>query len=180
MAPVYAALDLAKSSGVCWGEAFQPPTFETWVFKAKSRPARFHELRIALAELLYRAKPAKVFIEEPVSPHILAGIGSSVETALQLNGMVALAEELCWHRGVATELFNRQKVLGHFTGQPRFKKKDDGKRACLVRCKQLGWDAEGFDQADAAALWDYGCARESPSAWALAGVDRAMKRRVTK
>lgn len=183
---VTAALDLAKVSGVCWGEPFSTPFFETWVLGGADTPRgqRGKNLMAKLVEFIARVRPEKIYIEAPLTARVLAEIGSNSDTTIALQGFVMIAETVAFTRGVPTELLERKAVLQHFTGQPSFSRRDKNgaKKACLARCGQLRWPVAGYDEADAGALWHYGCARDNPRAFALAGVGEAVRthrRRIT-
>jgi hypothetical protein len=175
--PVTLGLDLAALCGAVWGEAFEPPTIALWNVRAKNIGDRGLKLMGHLTALVDEVKPSKAFIEAPLKAHVAASMGTTHETTICLNGYVFLAATVLASRGIPWLMLDRQKVLGHFVGQERFKVKDEGKRACVVRCKQLGWGDLTFDEADAAALWDYGNATDNPRGFALHGVTRAVQRR---
>lgn len=173
---VFIAFDAAKKCGVCYGPAFKPPVVTTW-----DLPGDLGERGCFLMKntrlTFERIKPAKCFIEAPMEAHVATMAGTAPTTTISLNGYVFVLMMVCHQFDVPWELYPRQTILKHFTGQGRYAKKDDGKRACVVRCKQLGYEVRNYDEADAAALWDYGCAVNNPRAYALAGVQRAAMRR---
>lgn len=164
---IYASLDLAKQTGVCWGTPGGRPEFETWQLGGMSLERGFRgvELMKKLVDFLAYVKPAKVFIEEPITPQGQMNAGSSLEVTIALQGYVFLAETVCFSRGVPTILYARQDVLKHFTGQSRYKQKGAGKKACMMRSLQLRWQPANEDEADAGALWHYGCAEEDRASY---------------
>jgi len=117
-------------------------------------------------------KPDVVWVEEPISNQSAERIGTNIETRIQLDGLVYMVHAIAHSRSIRVRMAERQSILKHFTGRPRYKEKDGGKKACLVRCKHLGWIADGYDQGDAAALWDFACAFEAPRAWTADASDR--------
>src|SRR5215211_1834260 len=164
---IYVALDLARVSGAAWGPAFERPTFQTWTLGEVHSPlgARGVELAQRLRQLINDVCPGKVFIEAPMRMSGAMRKGSNADTLLQLHGLVFLAQTVCWKAGVECKLYERQAVLKHFTGQPRYKDSKDGKRACMTRIKQI-WGVEvREDEADAGALLHYGCALNEPKAY---------------
>jgi hypothetical protein len=178
MADIRLGLDLAAKSGVVWGQPFEAPEFAVWDLRAPRLGQRGFNLMQRLTPLVDHLKPrglSKAYIETPLDAHVAAKMGAIQETTISLNGYVFLAMTILDTLGIEYALVDRQKALQHFVGQPRFKNKDDGKRACVVRCKQLGWGDVSFDEADAAALWDCGCARDNPREFALHGVERAVQ-----
>lgn len=175
--PVFGALDIARLTGAVVGNAFHAPLAEIWEVDAPERAGRFVMLQARMIPWLIRWRPVHVFIEKPMDARAMHTVGTPFHTQMQLTGLVAVAEMTCEKFGIPTTLYSRQDVLGHFTGVKRFKEKDDGKRACVVRCKQLGYYVEGYDQADAAALWDYGLAKLLPKTYRRVGNERALPRR---
>lgn len=156
----HVSIDAAKSTGFAVGVPFTKPHCETWVLKGATRAERYVHLRAKMIAAFTRYQPAVCFIEEPLAARVLVNVGATIDTQLQLNGLVAVAEMVCELYDVRPVLVERQLVLGHFTGQQRYKGgQEAAKRACVARCHQLGYQIEGYDQADAAAQWDYGCAQ---------------------
>ena len=176
---ICSALDLAKQSGVCWGEPNGKPEFETWTLGGADTPRgkRGANLMRKLVEHIAYVKPDLIFIEAPLTAAVLADIGSTQDTTLALQGFVFVAETVAFSRGVETRLIERQDALLHFTGSKKYPRaiKDAAKKACMARCSQLRWIVADYDQADAGALWHYGCATLNPTAAALAGVEAAVR-----
>ena len=166
---MFTALDLARVSGVAWGDAFSRPNFETWVLGAVHTPlgARGVELMARLTRHLDSVKPDCVFIEAPIRMTGALRKGSSAETILQLNGLVFVAQTVCHSRRVPMKLHERQKVLKHFTGRPTYPS-GEGKRACQQRIRQIWGVDVPEDEADAGALLHYGCALEDGNAFVKA------------
>jgi hypothetical protein len=176
---VYSSLDLAKQSGICWGEANGRPEFETWQLGGADMPRgeRGKWLMRKLVQHLTDVKPDKVFIEAPLPVHVAARVGSTQDTTIALNGFVFVAETVCHTRGIPTRLIERQDALLFFTGRASYPKsiKDGAKKACLARATQLRWVCANWDEADAGAQWFYGCATEDPKGYALHGVNEAAR-----
>lgn len=179
MTDTYSSLDLAKQSGVCWGENNGIPEFETWQLGGADKPRgeRGKWLMRKLVDHLDYVKPCKVFIEAPLPAHIASNAGHTQDTTIALNGFVMIAETVCWNRGIPTRLIVRQDALGFFTGRSRYPKgmKDAAKKACMARALQLRWRCANWDEADAGAQWFYGCATEDPRGYALHGVNEAAR-----
>lgn len=176
---IYSALDLAKQSGVCWGEPGGKPEFETWTLGGSDSPRgkRGVNLMRKLVEHIEYVRPDLIFIETPLEARVLASIGSTMDTTLALQGFVFVAETVAFSRGVKTQLIERQEALLQFTGSKSYPKaiKDAAKKACLARCTQLRWIVADYDQADAAALWFTGCGLQQPSALARAGIEMPVR-----
>lgn len=179
MSLVYSSFDIAAQSGVCWGEPNEMPEFDTWHLGGGDRPRGYRGkwLMRKIIDHVEHVKPDLVFIEAPLPAHIAARIGSTQDTTIALNGFVFLAETVLFTRGIPTRLIERQDALLHFTGRKSYPKsmKDGAKKACMARALQLRWKCANWDEADAGAQWHYGCATENPRAYALAGVNEAVR-----
>jgi hypothetical protein len=164
---IYGALDLAKQSGVAWGKPGGRPEFDTWQLggAALQRGKRGLALMGFLVEWLADVKPDLVFIEGPMNSGGQANAGSTLDTTIALQGYILIAEMVCFSRGVPTKLLDRQDVLGHFTGRRTYKQKGMGKKMCMMRACQFGWRPENEDEADAGAMWHFGCAEEDRAAY---------------
>jgi hypothetical protein len=145
-----------------------------------------HRFRTLLDELKGQGEPITVFIEAPIDVAGLkekGGFGRDSVTLMMLNGLIFLAETVAASRKVPTQLIRRQDALKHFTGRSQYETtrrkrppKNDmfaddapinrrsparenlAKLACQARCRQLRWPFRTPDEADAAAIWDTGCA----------------------
>lgn len=173
---VYTGLDLARVSGIAYGVPFERPRTELWELSPQDGAwgARGLKLMQFLTEHLDQVKPAKVFIERPLKPIARSRVDNSFEQNFLGNGLAFMAVTICHSRQVPWVLIDRQDVLLHFTKQARYSEKHAGKKACVIRCRQVYGMSVGYDEADATALWDLGCARENPQAYALAGVQRPI------
>jgi hypothetical protein len=173
----FTAFDAATRTGVAYGCVGTAPAFETWDLRRESRGAAGLALMSKLSAHLSSFKPDMVFIEEPLAPVILSKIGATADTAIMLPGYVFLIETVCASVNTPTALYNRQRILTHFTGRatwPKIKGRasNAGKLACESRCHQLRWPVADLEQADAAALWDYGAAQRRADLWARFASDR--------
>lgn len=171
----FSAFDAATLTGVASGLVGEAPRLETWGLGQKERGLAGLALLTKLNWYLHDFKPDMVFIEEPLPAAVLTTIGTTLETTIKLYGLVFLIETVCSSHDIPTVQYRRQAVLKHFTGASRFPEKNGGKEACLARCAQLRWPAKDFEQADAAALWDYGCAQQRAAAWLAKASDRPMR-----
>jgi hypothetical protein len=161
-------LDLATTSGVCWGRPGERPTFDTWLCaSSKGRGQVALNLTMFVRDHLDTVKPDKVFIEAPMEARgQLRKGGASMGTTIVLQGLILVAEMVCHSRGIPTALIERQEILGHFTGRRTYPStrfgKDGAKKATMARCTQLRWSPADYDQADAGAGWFVACAMENP------------------
>jgi hypothetical protein len=169
------ALDLARITGVVWGRPFERPQTDRWMLGGADTPVGDLglELMDKLCDHIDVKKPGAIFIEQPLAPHEFPKDAKgraqiNLQTALKLNGYVFMAITVCRSRNIPVKMFHRQEVLAHFTGQSRYREKDAGKRACVARARQLYQLDIGYDEADALALWDLGCALENQKAYIAA------------
>lgn len=156
--PTILALDVASTTGCAEGRPGEKP--RTWKWRLGSdgatRPEKLFKLLSCLSEHLVVSKPKIIVIEAPA---MLRGI----DTALLLFGAVGVCEAVANGRGVQTiELANVQSVRAFFVDRARFAKVNDGKKAVMERCKALGWEPQGYDEADAAAIWAWACNKWFP------------------
>lgn len=165
-------LDLATTSGIAYGAAGEKPRCATWnLGRGLTRAHSGLNLMRKLLAFIEEYHPDHIFIEEPMHARTMVRMGATVHTQVMLSGLVFMAETVAYSRGVKTTTVPVQTVRKHFVGKAIFKGKDAGKRVVAARCRALGWDFDGFDQADAAATWDYGCAVSAPS-YAIIAAER--------
>lgn len=164
-APSILFLDVAGIVGCSEGRPGEKPRSWHWKLggEGASQEERGYSLLRKLSEHLQVSQPRLVGIEAPLAPAVLANIGSKADDAAFQMGTAFLAKVVAYGRGVPMIKFvNVQDVRQHFVQQRRFKGKNDGKRAVLQRCRDLGWEVDTFDEADAAAGWSYCCHRWFP------------------
>jgi hypothetical protein len=155
------ALDLAKRTGWARGRLdSEAPTFGSISFgkDGASNYARFaHALRWAV-DIFKNDPPDVLVIEAPISVQAF----SMQQGAKILFGLPAVITGVAYECGVFTiHEYDVRDIRGMFTGH-RSLKTDIAKAATVRRCKQLGWNVEDHNAADACALWMYQCARVHP------------------
>lgn len=195
MADVYVGLDLSTRSAACYGPYGRVPALAhiglgADATRGERALALLHWLR-QLFESIKRyhgAYPKMVFIEAPLTPRVMVEIGTQERSTIELPGLVVVAELVCSSRKIPSQLIKRQDALQHFTRRrtytkpqkiPGVKQLEPSKAACLARCKQLGWPATTGDEADAAAIFDTGCATHVRGA-ALVLAERPMQKVVKR
>lgn len=141
----------------------------------KARGERALLLMQYLNDHIKEFRPDKIYIERPLNARTLVEIGATDEVQVFLAGVVFVAEMVAASRGIPVDSsIGPQDARQHFVGRARFTKADGknaGKVASYQRALQLGWKPNNLDEADAAALWDCGCARSTPNAWAKAAAE---------
>lgn len=159
------ALDIATNCGVAFGEAGAAPrAWSVDLGKGASDPARFAKA-IGLARwACERFKPDLVAIEAPVggvkTSHLLVGMWACVLGECQRSGVNVVK---CDISSVRKHFLGKHLTTKHFPGLPVHRAKAQIKLSVVNRCRALGWDIEGHDAADAAAIWDYACAVHHPN-----------------
>lgn len=163
------ALDLASVTGIAVGLPGGAPT--AWSFDlgaGRSEDHRFSQALVLTHKLIERHKPDLLAIEAPVG---------GPKTSHFLVGLVACVRGCAFNRKVRIESYNIAAIRKHFVGghvtsaaykhlDPKRRKNEArkaGKNLVMNRCRQLGWQCDDDNAADAAALWDYACALESRS-----------------
>jgi hypothetical protein len=158
------ALDVATLVGVAFGRPLLKPS--TWTVDlstvGKDYDARYSRARAMVTHLHETCAPDLIAIEAP--------IGGSMASRYLIELVTHIKGRAFDHR-IRTVEYNIGSVRKHFIGK-HFVKKDfpalsdkDAtkiiKGKVLTRCRALGWEVAGYDEADAAALFDYACSRES-------------------
>ncbi|GIT90131.1 hypothetical protein JANAI62_03860 [Jannaschia pagri] len=153
------ALDIATQTGIAVGDVGGDP--RAWsVDLGKGDEARGAKLLGVVDRLLRDERPDLVVVEAP--------IGGPNASHL-LIGLAFVAKSVCKARGVHADSVHISSVRKHFLGSvpttrgQSAKNKADAKKAIkqmvVHRCRLLGWDVPDHDAADAAACWDFACAR---------------------
>lgn len=152
------ALDPATLTGVADGEPGGTPRLS--VVRLRHDPDdETDDLFRRAAEWLWRRiatePPDVMAIELPVPPHRARGVTQHSTTVLTM-GLYGLFVGIARARGIKVVHAHiatwRKCVLGkgNLPG-------DQAKRAMLMRCKQLGWNAPDHNAAEAAGIWLWAC-----------------------
>ena len=157
------AVDLATKTGAAFGPLRSKPT--TWAVDF----SRFKDHDMRLAQVLRWVR----HMHETLHPGLIAveaPIGGSDASQL-LIGMAACVRAQAADLGIRSVFYASSSVRKHFIGKALTARDFPGlnhakaklaiKGRVLERCRLLGWEVAGLDEADAGALWDYACSRES-------------------
>lgn len=157
------ALDIATQMGCAFGRPLTTPAAWSVSFgELREHDARFAKALRFIRAMHMQLAPDLIAIEAPIG---------GKDASHYLIGLVAVMRAQAKDLGIQTVEYNIGSVRKHFIGK-HFTKKDFPaltdtaatkiiKGKVLTRCRALGWQVQDFDQADACALWDYACARES-------------------
>lgn len=162
------ALDLATTTGWCVGQAGGKPTYGSHRIAPQGAGSGevFGQFLKWLHDMVAVHSPRVIVYEAPLAPSLLRG-KTNADTARRLFGLPAITEAIAYRMGVPVILeASVQDVRGHFIGT-RNMPGDEAKRAVIARCRQLGYDPQTHDAADALALWDYCAAMRNPKLAAL-------------
>lgn len=156
------AVDLAASTGAAFGSPLGVPTSWPVDFSKWRDEARLAQVLRWVQHMHYTLAPDLIAVEAP--------IGGKDANAM-LVGMVACLRGQASALGIRSVFYHASTVRHHFIGKaltsrhfPDLNQADAKlaiKNVVKQRCIALGWKPETLDEADACALWDYACSRES-------------------
>jgi hypothetical protein len=158
------ALDAATRTGFAIGESGQKPRVDAVRLKKPNEPVEvaWSNMGFFLRDLFVLDRPDLLAIEAPMHP---AGQKSPDAVVLQW-GVVAVVTFMASAYRIRLEFVNAQTVSKHFTGKARWSPAEGGrdakKAAAVQRARLLGYipdDCSDADKADAAALFDFACAK---------------------
>lgn len=156
---IVAGLDIATKTGVCLGRPGHTPRF--WTENLGERLP--HEQRFSNALRLAHRLVSQhgvefIGIEAPI---IVPRRDNKAMNEL-LMGLVACVRGWAQMKGIGCETFEVASIDKHFLGH-RIKGRAERKAANLARCRQLVWSPSTDDEADAGAVFDIACSRQSRS-----------------
>lgn len=164
---VICAFDLATATGVCDGDITAAPRLFTWWLSdaGASMGARWHMLHDTLDRYFAKEPCDGVVYELPLNIAIMSGIGAQEATVQFLRGAIGVLVERCHANNKKVEGLDvqdaRQSILGWRTNNE--KKSGIKTKARVMRDVKLhGVPFENDNEADAAVLWLYACARCNP------------------
>jgi Holliday junction resolvasome RuvABC endonuclease subunit len=117
-------------------------------------------------------RPARVIYEAPIIRVRGGHSATSMHTAIKLMNLAGHTEFVCFQREIPCFSVNHNTVMKHFVGHGNLSRKA-GKARCLERCRDLGWDPDNDDEADAMAIIDFACHElKVPVPWSVGGLFR--------
>lgn len=155
----FLALDLSvKSTGFAiWSEGQAKPACGTWALAPSIDWAARAFVRLHKNLLdLHRVSPIDDLVfEEPLPPAALKGFTNAV-TLAAAAGLAAHAQSFAEAMGIRHRPVNLVTWRRHFIGKmPRGTKTPDLKALAMRRCRELGFDPQKHDAAEACGLLDY-------------------------
>ena len=158
------ALDIATVTGWARGQVGETPEFGSLRFgklRASNNAVFGQAIRWFAETLDAQPRPDIVIIENLLPPTAMAG-KTTADVRDRLCGLQAIARGVCFLRGIyEVQGADVGNVRRHFLGSHALHR-DEAKQETLKRCRILGWHAQNTDEADALALWHFGCCLIQP------------------
>jgi hypothetical protein len=157
--PIILALDIATRTGWATGDGSALPEHGWWDLPPAQdgdRGRLFTAFRKNLIALIGEAEPFRevvVIFEQPILPKPFMKNGvlifpTSIEVTLVLQGLAAIAEQVCDEAGVSCEMVDVSTVKLGFAGSGKATKEDMERVA-----RRMGFTITHDDEADAIAVW---------------------------
>jgi hypothetical protein len=154
-------LDLGTFTGICRGKPGELPTLSSIDFgKKDDEPHDIFGRAIIFFAQMFQQKPVRLFVEQPIPEFALKSQTQARSTELKY-GLLAISTGIARASGVCVERCPISTVRKHFLGQGNLKSSIAKERAFQV-CTTLGWNPNNFDEADAGAVWHWGCHKYDP------------------
>lgn len=155
----FLALDLSvKSTGFAlWSEGQPLPVSGTWALAPSIDYAARGFVRLHRNLLdLHRVSPIdEIVFEEAIPPFALQG-NTNAKTLAAAAGLAAHVESFAEACGIRYRAVSIASWRRHFIGRmPRGTKGPDLKHMAMTRCRELGFDVQKHDAAEACGLLDY-------------------------
>jgi len=162
------ALDVATTTGWARGKLGEQPQAGSVRFGRAdaSNNAVFGHCLTWIAKLLEpQPRPDILVIESMLSPEAKAGF-TSRDVRDRLAGLQGVVRAVAHLRGIYDiSEAGVSQVRAHFIGYSNLKR-NEAKRFVMMRCQQLGWQANDDNAGDALALWSFAAGTLDPE-WAL-------------
>ena len=152
-------LDLSvKSTGwALWSESLARPACGIWKLAPSIdwRARAFVRLQRNIMDLHRVGALTHIAFEEPISPGALHG-HTNLDTIHGAIGLASHVQSFCEAGGVRCYPVGLSTWRRHFLGKmPRGTKTADLKAMAMQRCRELGFDPEKHDAAEACGILDY-------------------------
>lgn len=154
------AFDTAISTGCAFGVAGGKPVAWTVNLGKANWDRRFARTLITVDKYVTELRPNLVVVEAPSQ----GNFGNP-----DLGGLATCVRAQAARMGVSVAVYYPGSIKKHFLGKgltskdfpglSRAHAKQEIKRLTIERCRSLGWDVIGHDEADAAALWAYAASK---------------------
>lgn len=154
------AFDISGRTGVAYGRAGGSPRATSLnLGQGLSEQKRFAKMISSTRFLLRKYKPDIVVYEAPVggpkTSHFLVGVTACFVGTAAEEGFDPISVPI---NSVRKHFLGKHLTSRDFPGANKAGARRAIKRQVIARCQLLGWSVRDDDEADACAIWDYGCA----------------------
>jgi hypothetical protein len=153
--PMILALDVSKRcTGICWGRIGDTPTFSSIKpGRNASDDTAMRELGEWLITWTRANKPNHIFYEAPL-------LRGKFDVPI-LRDLAGFVRGICAMKRIPARIAHVNSVRKAFLGSgiPQ-----EPKQQALAMCCALGWRPSNEDEADAGAVWWWGCLQVKPHA----------------
>jgi len=167
------ACDIATTTGWAFGDAGEKPQHGTFTCPVTGDDLGRYGIayRGFLRNLIRNTKPKLLLYESPILPPAKfdKALGRIVQltnlaTVRKLNGLIMLTETTADDEGVPCEEITAGQWRKAFLGQyyPKGGTRDELKRAAIAACRQMGWEPNGSDDAEAMGIWYVATCNRNP------------------
>lgn len=167
------ALDIASTSGWAFGSAGDAPRFGT--YRAPSSGDDLGRFGYAylqwLTGKLRELQPKEIVFEANILPR-----ETNITTLKKLYGLAFVTEIAALSEGIPCSEITAGEWRRAFLGQhyPRKATRDELKRAVVTACRQMGWEPNSTDDADAIGIWYVATCARNPK-WAASHAVASME-----
>lgn len=160
------AIDCGTTSGAAFDGVDGRPVAQTWRGAAHALDPdefgpRYTAFRQWIEDLINVARPDLIAFEAPLVLHGSRTM-TNPNTARVLLGLAAIAEQVADAYGIRCCEVHVSTIKKFWTGTGRAEKS-----AMVARCRQLGWQVQNDNEADAMALFAFAKASVDPKWQAL-------------
>jgi Holliday junction resolvasome RuvABC endonuclease subunit len=161
--PLILAGDLATTSGFAEGYPGDVPTLTTqrWGGESDSHLKICSRALGFIARRLTDDLPDALYIEKPMPIGAAIHGKSNARTIVRLNTLYGIIGAAAICKGIKVYEVDVQQARAVFIGDGQIKG-DEAKRRAKGMCKMLNWPCRNVDEADAAAIWHFGCCVQAP------------------
>lgn len=170
MTPFVLGLDISKTrTGVCFGHVGETPRFASIACAGMDDAMAMKKLGGWLIDFSKLNRIGLLAAEAALSPGAFMGdwnadkgkveMKTNPVTTITLAKMVGVVEFITGMKNIRYEAAHVQSVRKAFLGSGR---PDNPKQVAAAMCRELGWSPSNNDEADAAAVWFWGCLRIDP------------------
>jgi hypothetical protein len=154
------ALDIATRTGWCLGEPGGPPKYGSIRFEGSSHEMRWAAAAHWAAGFYRKHRPGALAYE---TPGIYHSRKTNIDTKVFLGGLVGITAGTIHACGMPADMIFRADtpdVRRHFIqANP---KRAIAKDLTKAKCRELGYEIQDDDEADAIAVWHFACAYFEP------------------